>query len=245
MSSNRHRQSKQHNQEDPDQEKSCNNALLYKRGECPCVTDAEMDIRRQKQRLMSVGGVQPSCTDFGVDRKELYPGFYFCQQCDDWDNPTFENKRLKQTNKRYKCRAGHTSFIAPTTKMKTWCSDHVRKRADNIAASEQERTDDDVESEVGAETQMTLELASFPTWSSFDDSASTIASVTTQDNDANLHTELRELRKENDTMKERLVNEILELRKEKEKLQRDVSRLNRIIRSIVKYLGNQNRLLKV
>ena len=112
-----------------------------------------MAIRKQKQRLMSAGGLQPSCTNFRVDRKKLYLGFYFCQQCDNWDNCPIENTQFQQTNKRYKCRAGHTSFIVSTTKMKTWCSDNVRKRVDNT--SEQEKDDDivdDMESAVGAET---------------------------------------------------------------------------------------------
>ena len=54
--------------------------------------------------------------------------------------------------------------------------------------------------------------------------------------------ELKELRTENQTMRERLVNEILDLRKEKEKLQKEVSRLNGVVKKYREILGQPKSL---
>ena len=238
MSSARQRRSQRRQQ--PTQERTtCNNILSYTRGERPRVSDAEMAMRRQKQRLMCDGGLQPSCTDYGPDRKELYPGFYFCQQCDDWDNRPVENKRLKQANKRYQCRAGHKSFISPTTKMKTWSCDQISKRPE--ITGETDNIESNVAQAVEMESISTPELSSFQTpQSQTGDASSTIAS--NQDEISNLQDELRELRNENKSVKERLVNEILDLRTQKQKLQKEILRLNKIIKKYRAVLGRPKSL---
>ena len=247
MSSKRHRRSKRRNQEEPNEDDTCNKVLSYKRGERACISDAEMAIRRQKQRLMCDGGLKPSCTDFGGDRKELYPGFFFCQQCDDWDNRQIENKKLKQSSKRYSCRAGHKSFISPTTKLKSWCSDNVKKRLKETTEGDMEneiRNDDD-ESELGIQSETTPELATLrtiPQQADVDDESSTIASVGTDDPVATLQNELNQLRCENELMKQRLVTEILDLKKEKQNLQKEVSRLNRLVKKYCEVLTRPKSL---
>ena len=114
----RQRRSKQRNQEKNDTNEKSNDILAYGRGEQPRVTDAEMAIWRQKQMLMCEGELKPSCTDFGPDCNILYPDFYFFWFCINWDNRPIENKQLKQNQNKYKCRAGHISFLHPTTKKK-------------------------------------------------------------------------------------------------------------------------------
>jgi len=46
----------------------------------------------------------------------LYPEFFFCHNCDEWDKRMLRvNKRHNSTrSERYRCTAGHTSFYFPT-----------------------------------------------------------------------------------------------------------------------------------
>ena len=37
-----------------------------------------------------------------------------------WENPSVENKRLKQSMKKIACVANHTSFLHPTHKVNAW-----------------------------------------------------------------------------------------------------------------------------
>ena len=43
-----------------------NNIISYKRGERPTISVDNIEIRRQKQWLLTADGQQPSCCDFGV-----------------------------------------------------------------------------------------------------------------------------------------------------------------------------------
>ena len=75
MSNMQQRSSKQRGNQSDNNDRSINNIISYTRGECPCVTDAAMSLRQQKQRLMCDGGLQPSCTDFGPNHYNLYPEY--------------------------------------------------------------------------------------------------------------------------------------------------------------------------
>jgi hypothetical protein len=63
--------------------------------------------------------VTPSCTDYGPMRHALYnkpiPHFFFCGQCDAFDNDKHIVANIKQTSRRYQCIADHASCIFPTT----------------------------------------------------------------------------------------------------------------------------------
>jgi hypothetical protein len=62
---------------------------------------------------------KPSCTDFGLMRHGLYnkpvSHWFFCRECDQWDNDKNIVPNIKQTSRRYKCVAGHRSCVFPTT----------------------------------------------------------------------------------------------------------------------------------
>jgi len=64
---------------------------------------------------------KPSCTDYGSLRHALFnkpiPTFFFCGECDAWDNDKDIVPNIKQTSRRYKCVADHQSRIFPTTKL--------------------------------------------------------------------------------------------------------------------------------
>ena len=65
-----------------------------------------------------------SCTDFGPSRHAQFnrpiSKWYFCAECDAWDNDKdIVPRSAKQTSRRYKCIAGHTSFIHPTALLPT------------------------------------------------------------------------------------------------------------------------------
>ena len=78
MSDRQRRSSKWRGNQPPDNnDRNSNNILSYKRGECPRVIDADMSLRQQKQQSMCNGGLQPSYTDFGPDRYELYQEYCF------------------------------------------------------------------------------------------------------------------------------------------------------------------------
>ena len=58
----------------------------------------------------------PTCCIFGVHQIQLYPEFFFCHNCDEW------NKSMLRVNKRHNlkrsarlcCMANHSSFYFPT-----------------------------------------------------------------------------------------------------------------------------------
>jgi len=70
----------------------------------------------------SVNQVLPTCCDFGSNRISLWPGFFFCHPCTLYENEMATgNSRCNRSQHKYKCTAGHTSFITPTTKISNWC----------------------------------------------------------------------------------------------------------------------------
>ena len=85
-------------------EDSSTNILTYKRGQSASVPEKDTRTRQNKQRLIGSGkiGIRPTCCDFGPDRLKLYPGFFFCKQCDNWDNRPIESQKVKKTSKKYK-----------------------------------------------------------------------------------------------------------------------------------------------
>jgi hypothetical protein len=64
-------------------------------------------------------GIRPRCTDYGRYRCALFKrhGFFFCAPCDLYDT-VVEKGTVSSESTRYKCVAGHESFIFPTTKLK-------------------------------------------------------------------------------------------------------------------------------
>ena len=59
------------------------------------------------------------CTDFGRDRKEKYPDFFFCHQCDLYETITPDGlHRVNRESTRYKYRGNHKSRMFPTTRKK-------------------------------------------------------------------------------------------------------------------------------
>ena len=59
------------------------------------------------------------CTDYGIDRKEIYKGYFFCSNCDLHYALTPDAKlRCNRNSVRLKCKADHQSRIFPTQKIK-------------------------------------------------------------------------------------------------------------------------------
>ena len=59
------------------------------------------------------------CTDYGIDRIEIYKGYFFCSNCDLYDTLTPDAKlRCNRNSVRLKCKADHQSRIFPTQKIK-------------------------------------------------------------------------------------------------------------------------------
>jgi hypothetical protein len=67
-----------------------------------------------QRRLRSEGG--PVCSDYGLYRFIQYAGmgYFFCHQCDLWDNENKLNSRIQRKSLQYACKANHTSFSHPT-----------------------------------------------------------------------------------------------------------------------------------
>ena len=87
---------------------------------CIPATPPLSDVRR------NLRGTKFYCTDFGPDRHESYPGFFFCSKCAMYDVDIIlavNRKQIKRDSKVYECTADHKSFIFPTTKWKPWCYD--------------------------------------------------------------------------------------------------------------------------
>jgi hypothetical protein len=62
-----------------------------------------------------------SCTDFGPLRHAHYnkpiPQFFFCGECDLWELDQNIVPKIQQCSRQYKCIAGHTNRIFPTTRL--------------------------------------------------------------------------------------------------------------------------------
>ena len=51
---------------------------------------------------------------------------------------SYGNKKLKQSNIKYQCTAGHISFYIPITKMKKWC--YQTQNSSNMSKSNSDST---------------------------------------------------------------------------------------------------------
>jgi len=62
----------------------------------------------------------PTCCTFGRHCFELYDEFFFCSNCDEWDQRELSRVGRKDVKRpqQLSCTAGHTSFYFPTTRRK-------------------------------------------------------------------------------------------------------------------------------
>jgi hypothetical protein len=71
------------------------------------------------RRLRSLGG--PVCSDFGRYRTIVWQGrqgYFFCSNCDLFDNEAISSKKVKRTSNVFRCKAKHTSYTYPTDLLK-------------------------------------------------------------------------------------------------------------------------------
>lgn len=60
----------------------------------------------------------PTCSIFGLNRGLLYPDYFFCHNCDEWDTDSILGIKKKKSCPAYlRCTANHTSFCFPKDKM--------------------------------------------------------------------------------------------------------------------------------
>ena len=57
---------------------------------------------------------KPCCSDFGPERRTLYPRHCFCTPCDYWDANHLLNTRMRRESTRCWCTANHESRLFPT-----------------------------------------------------------------------------------------------------------------------------------
>jgi hypothetical protein len=81
---------------------------------------------RQKKRLPSPPMTRilrrkgtPTCCTFGRNRKAIYPNYFFCANCTQWDNEILRVRKTTISTRpnRLRCLASHSSFIFPTDKL--------------------------------------------------------------------------------------------------------------------------------
>jgi hypothetical protein len=61
------------------------------------------------------------CLAFGKYRRTLYPGFFWCSQCDYWEkNGALMGERASMESRRFTCQAEHTSVVFPTQLASTY-----------------------------------------------------------------------------------------------------------------------------
>ena len=192
-----------------------NNELSYRRGQNPQISPADMAIRREKQRLRtSSGRLRPSCTDFGPDRNTMYPGYFFCKGCIEWDNRPIENRRIKKINQRYRCTAEHTSFIHPTHKLKGWYKNMSNKDVENLLSDEENETNLSTDTTINTPNLTTTTYTSTLSTSVAQgtDKDSTLASEKGENDDTHeMESEIKYLREEIEKLRVKSCNEILEL----------------------------------
>jgi hypothetical protein len=62
--------------------------------------------------------VTPTCCNFGKDLQALYPEYFFCHNCAEWETHATLGVKFKAScPASLPCTANHTSFIFPSTKM--------------------------------------------------------------------------------------------------------------------------------
>jgi hypothetical protein len=67
--------------------------------------------------ITRAGMASLTCSHFGLSRREKYPGYRFCSNCDMWDasiSCSLVASRIKRTSARFKCQSNHSSFVFPT-----------------------------------------------------------------------------------------------------------------------------------
>ena len=90
-----------------------------KRGKEKRTTARPDELLYKFPRTRGSGAV--TCLAFGKDRKERYPGYFFCNACDLFENAILHgNKRAKRTQQnKYACTGGHTDRDHPTRLLQT------------------------------------------------------------------------------------------------------------------------------
>lgn len=72
---------------------------------------------RRSTRIRLAGSNPITCLDYGRDRKTVFPEYFFCGRCDNWesfvDTGTVGSK--KRHSERNKCEANHQNPCHPTT----------------------------------------------------------------------------------------------------------------------------------
>jgi hypothetical protein len=61
---------------------------------------------------------QITCSMFGLSRRDKYPGFHFCSNCDMWDSSVnISSASISRNSVNFKCQASHKSFVYPTDRL--------------------------------------------------------------------------------------------------------------------------------
>ena len=114
------------------------------------------------------------CTYFGRDRHTKYPGIFFCNPCDLWENGGRQNKRSTRSQKKYKCVGGHTSRILPTTVNTNYMQILQPRNAPNDVETNISRNSNATDNTSNSENSTSLEMENceeISELSDFDDSS--------------------------------------------------------------------------
>jgi hypothetical protein len=85
----------------------------------PC-TNGQMKTRSTSDQI--------TCSMFGLNRRDKYPGFHFCSNCDMWDSSSkISSSRIKRNSYTFKCQAKHESFVYPTDQLVVLYNTKVKK----------------------------------------------------------------------------------------------------------------------
>ena len=68
----------------------------------------------------------PECTDYGTNREEEWPEYFFCSNCKAYENELSWRPLLnRESNKKFACKGGHKNYDHPTVMKKSWCRSMV------------------------------------------------------------------------------------------------------------------------
>ena len=89
----------------------------------------------------------PTCSHFGPLRRERYPGYFFCTNCDWFDeNEALGGNKSKRSSKRFECRANHHSWLFPTEKM--FDDSYARNHSEETETLEEDGYDADSDGDI-------------------------------------------------------------------------------------------------
>ena len=97
-----------------------NSATINNQG---IVLKKNIDVKKLPSRRGSNRKKVVYCSSYGLYRHKLYKGYFFCHECDMFDQlDKYKKTSERRMARRYQCRVKHSSVLYPTVKFDNFSS---------------------------------------------------------------------------------------------------------------------------